>query len=85
MIWMSSGRLCEEERDDCVDQPCGLGATCIDGISKYVEGSTLKGESVWENTEGEVHLDKDIRIRGNGTHPPRSFFEPIFCCNMQHC
>ena len=32
--YLFSGRLCEEEKDDCIDQPCGLGATCIDEISK---------------------------------------------------
>jgi hypothetical protein len=30
-----SGRLCEEEEDDCAGSPCGPGATCIDGVSKY--------------------------------------------------
>ena len=60
---MSSGRLCEEERDDCVDQPCGLGATCIDGISKCVEGAiTLSEEVVRENSGGEGQLDKESRM-----------------------
>ena len=29
-----SGRLCEDDIDDCASNPCGDGSTCIDGISE---------------------------------------------------
>ena len=31
----STGKKCEVNIDDCVDNPCKNGATCIDGIESY--------------------------------------------------